>query len=68
MTRLKSFIAAALVLALGGIGSSFASSELTAAPALVAEPTRAVAEMDGGNSYTCCIIYHMGRWYCVPCS
>jgi hypothetical protein len=64
MTKFRVLLAAILVLPLVAFGSSLGTSDA----ALASMNSQEVTSADvGASAYTCCFIYIMGRWYCVPC-
>jgi hypothetical protein len=65
MRKFRVLLAAILVLPLVAFGSSLGSSDTVLAS--VNSPGFTPADADGAEAYTCCFIYIMGRWWCVPC-
>ncbi len=67
MSKIKTLVAAGLIvplLALGAIANSEQSDSLSAPSARPSAPYRV---MDTADAYTCCWVYYLGRWYCIPC-
>jgi hypothetical protein len=67
MTKLRSLVAVTLTVLLATFGSSIGATQTAVPQALVGGDPAQTGEVEGANAYTCCIIYHMGTWYCVPC-
>jgi hypothetical protein len=64
MTKLTSLLTASLLLPLVAFGSGDSEN----APAMIqSDRAEFMAEVEGTSPYQCCWIYHMGRWYCIPC-
>lgn len=55
-----------------GIALALPFATLNAAsPVAAAQPAAGAAppgliEMGDGSAYTCCWVFYMGRWYCIP--
>ncbi len=67
MTKLRLLPAVALLLPLIAFGTSVSPDASSSELAPAALPAAEMAVMDGQESYDCCWIFMMGRWWCVPC-
>lgn len=65
MTKLRSLLALLVMLPLIALGSTLGSADIGSSAPVV--PNDVGGEIGGGASYDCCWVFHMGRWYCIPC-
>jgi hypothetical protein len=71
MLKLRSLIAAGLILPLIAFGSALGAGEIgnasNALSATGAEETAFASAVGGAENYKCWWTYYMGNWWCVPC-